>query len=241
MAQGVDVTTAKLGPEWRDHLVRLPEPRLLSPAALRAAFRRPIVDLIRRAYQLRRSLRGAYEVDDNWPDGPEPDDFQVRSASILGTFPETMLPDAATRSDEADIASIVDDDGSAATRIDGGLGELSPFDRTNGYYGQESTSRLRSCRLSGAIASSFTGSRRRHRDGGCVSSDTTASHQARRVSGQGPGVRRCPDLGGPRQLTHRSRAVRPRSRSSTRGCARECSPGCTRASRFAATIVDPSR
>jgi hypothetical protein len=66
----------------------------------------------------------------------ERDLLVIGSASILGTFPETMLPIAATRSDEADIASLDDDDGAKATQIDGAIGELSPFHQANGYYGQ---------------------------------------------------------------------------------------------------------
>lgn len=66
----------------------------------------------------------------------EPDLLVVGSASILGTFPEKMLPLAATRSDEADLASFDDDDGAKATQLDGAIGELSPFHQTNGYYGQ---------------------------------------------------------------------------------------------------------
>lgn len=66
----------------------------------------------------------------------ERDLLVIGSASILGTFPETMLPIAATRSDEADLASFEDVDGAKATQIDGAIGELSPFHRANGYYGQ---------------------------------------------------------------------------------------------------------
>ena len=66
----------------------------------------------------------------------ERDLLVIGSASILGTFPETMLPIAATRSDEADLASFDDADGAKATQIDGAIGELSPFHRANGYYGQ---------------------------------------------------------------------------------------------------------
>lgn len=66
----------------------------------------------------------------------ERDLLVIGSASILGTFPETMLPIAATRSDEADLAAFDDADGAKATQIDGAIGELSPFHRANGYYGQ---------------------------------------------------------------------------------------------------------
>lgn len=60
----------------------------------------------------------------------------IGSASILATYPESVLPDAATRSDEADLAAFEDPDGEMATRIDGAIGELSPFHAAFGYYGQ---------------------------------------------------------------------------------------------------------
>jgi hypothetical protein len=66
----------------------------------------------------------------------ERDLLVIGSAAILGTYPESLLPNDATRSDEADLASFDDEDGAKATRIDGGIGELSPFHRANGYYGQ---------------------------------------------------------------------------------------------------------
>lgn len=60
----------------------------------------------------------------------------IGSAAILGTYPESMLPPDATRSDEADLASFDDADGAKATKIDGAIGELSPFHAEFGYYGQ---------------------------------------------------------------------------------------------------------
>jgi hypothetical protein len=60
----------------------------------------------------------------------------IGSAAILATYPESMLPADATRSDEADLASFDDADGAKATRIDGAMGELSPFHQEFGYYGQ---------------------------------------------------------------------------------------------------------
>ena len=66
----------------------------------------------------------------------ERDLLVIGSAAILGTFPESLLPGDATRSDEADLASFDDDDGAKATTIEGAIGELSPFHRANGYYGQ---------------------------------------------------------------------------------------------------------
>lgn len=60
----------------------------------------------------------------------------IGSAAILGTFSESVLPAETTRSDEADLASFDDPDGAKATRIDGAIGELSPFHAAFGYYGQ---------------------------------------------------------------------------------------------------------
>jgi hypothetical protein len=60
----------------------------------------------------------------------------IGSAAILGTYPESLLPPEATRSDEADLASFGDLDGAKATQIDGAIGELSPFHAEFGYYGQ---------------------------------------------------------------------------------------------------------
>lgn len=60
----------------------------------------------------------------------------IGSAAILATYPDSMLPAEAVRSDEADLASFDDPDGAKATRIDGAMGELSPFHDEFGYYGQ---------------------------------------------------------------------------------------------------------
>ncbi|GAA1060059.1 hypothetical protein [Agromyces bracchium] len=63
----------------------------------------------------------------------------VGSQSILGTVAEDRLPERATLSREADIAPTRDDDdddGTIATRIDVHLGEMSDFDRVNGFYAQ---------------------------------------------------------------------------------------------------------
>ena len=58
----------------------------------------------------------------------------VGSQSILGTWDEDELPEAAIVSMEADLA-VFDDPGSAlADRISGSLGELSPFDVAFGYH-----------------------------------------------------------------------------------------------------------
>lgn len=61
----------------------------------------------------------------------------VGSQSILGTLSEAQLPTRATLSREADIApTLDDDDGTIATLIDVHLGEMSDFDRVNGFYAQ---------------------------------------------------------------------------------------------------------
>lgn len=58
----------------------------------------------------------------------------VGSAAILGSFDETALPPAATRSDEADLAPFDDPDGSKSFAVEGSLGQGSLFHGTFGYY-----------------------------------------------------------------------------------------------------------
>ena len=58
----------------------------------------------------------------------------VGSAASLGTYPEEVLPTAATRSDEADLAPFDDPDGRRSMEIEGSLGQGSPFHDTFGYY-----------------------------------------------------------------------------------------------------------
>lgn len=58
------------------------------------------------------------------------------SQSILGTYNETDLPDAATMSMEVDLGYLNDDDQSCADVVDAFLGEDSHFHREFGYYGQ---------------------------------------------------------------------------------------------------------
>lgn len=60
----------------------------------------------------------------------------IGSAAILASFPDEGLPIEATRSDEADLAPYDDPDGSEADRIDGAIGEGSPFHTLHGYYAQ---------------------------------------------------------------------------------------------------------
>jgi hypothetical protein len=66
----------------------------------------------------------------------ERDLLVIGSQSILGSYPETRLPAAATTSIEADLALFDDPDEEKADRLDGALGELSSFHETFGYYAQ---------------------------------------------------------------------------------------------------------
>jgi hypothetical protein len=58
----------------------------------------------------------------------------IGSQSVLGTWDETDLPDAAVLSMEADLAAFDDPDGQLADRISGAIGELSSFDQAFGYH-----------------------------------------------------------------------------------------------------------
>ncbi len=58
----------------------------------------------------------------------------VGSAAILGSFDETLLPAAATRSDEADLAPYDDPDGEKSLAVEGSLGQGSMFHDTFGYF-----------------------------------------------------------------------------------------------------------
>lgn len=61
----------------------------------------------------------------------------IGSQAILGSYTEEVLPTGATMSVEVDLAPLNDDDaGTLATRIDGVLGEWSPFHETHGFYVQ---------------------------------------------------------------------------------------------------------
>jgi hypothetical protein len=61
--------------------------------------------------------------------------YIIGSQSILGTFDESQLPDAATFSIEVDIAPIEDDAAeSLATLLDAQVGELSEFHLEHGFY-----------------------------------------------------------------------------------------------------------
>lgn len=58
----------------------------------------------------------------------------VGSQAILAAWPETELPESATRSREADIAQFGDVDEAGSHLLSGVLGEDSGFDHVNGYF-----------------------------------------------------------------------------------------------------------
>jgi hypothetical protein len=58
----------------------------------------------------------------------------VGSQSILASFPELALPTEAARSLEADVLPLDDPHGEKADRVEGALGEFSPFDERFGIY-----------------------------------------------------------------------------------------------------------
>lgn len=76
----------------------------------------------------------------------------IGSQAILGSFDETVLPSAATMSQEVDIAPLRDDEReSLATKIDAGAGEMSPFDVEHGFYVQGVSVSTVFCRKAGPI------------------------------------------------------------------------------------------
>ena len=58
----------------------------------------------------------------------------IGSQSVLGTWDEDELPDAAVLSMEADLAVLDDRHAELSDRISGALGELSAFDQAFGYH-----------------------------------------------------------------------------------------------------------
>ena len=80
--------------------------------------------------QLAHVLRAASQIAD------DPRIVVIGSQAILGTFDEDALPAPATASREVDIAFLDDPAGAKAERVDGAIGELSPFDEQFGYYAQ---------------------------------------------------------------------------------------------------------
>lgn len=80
--------------------------------------------------ELEHVLRAASRVIE------ERDLLVVGSAAILAMFDETVLPAEATRTDEVDLVPWEPDpDEAKSDRINGDIGELSPFHRMYGYYG----------------------------------------------------------------------------------------------------------
>ncbi|GAB4061548.1 DUF6036 family nucleotidyltransferase [Catellatospora paridis] len=80
--------------------------------------------------ELEHVLRAASQI------AQESDILVIGSQSILGAIPEDRLPAAATASIEVDVAFFDDPDDAKADRVDGAIGELSPFHETFGYYAQ---------------------------------------------------------------------------------------------------------
>lgn len=59
----------------------------------------------------------------------------IGSQSVLASWDEHRLPEQVTRSVEVDVCPMQDDDAETlATRLDGIIGELSPFHETHGFY-----------------------------------------------------------------------------------------------------------
>lgn len=82
--------------------------------------------------ELSHVLRAACEIVH------DPGILVIGSQSILGSFSEEQLPPDATMSIEADVAFFDDPGGTKADRVDGAIGELSPFHEHHGIYGRES-------------------------------------------------------------------------------------------------------
>ncbi|MDQ2707387.1 MAG: hypothetical protein M3Z25_07015 [Actinomycetota bacterium] len=66
----------------------------------------------------------------------DPNILVIGSQSLLASYDEEELPDAATASMEVDLAYFDDPDDSKADMIDGAIGELSLFHESFGFYAQ---------------------------------------------------------------------------------------------------------
>ena len=66
----------------------------------------------------------------------DPDILVIGSRSILGSYPEHLLPEPVWMSMEADIAFLDDPDAHKADLVDGAIGELSSFHEMYTYYAQ---------------------------------------------------------------------------------------------------------
>ena len=81
--------------------------------------------------ELAHVLRAAAQIAN------DPNILVIGSQAILGSHPETDLPQDACRSMEADLAFFDEAKGSdKADQVDGAIGELSPFHAENSYYAQ---------------------------------------------------------------------------------------------------------
>ena len=80
--------------------------------------------------QLAHILRAASTIVD------DPNILVIGSQSVLATFDEDEIPDAATASMEVDLAYFDDPTEDKADAVDGAIGELSPFHEMNGVYAQ---------------------------------------------------------------------------------------------------------
>jgi hypothetical protein len=80
--------------------------------------------------QLAHVLRAASAIVDDH------DILIIGSQSLLGSFDEDVLPLEATASMEVDVAYFDDPDDAKADRVDGAIGELSPFHELHGFYAQ---------------------------------------------------------------------------------------------------------
>jgi hypothetical protein len=80
--------------------------------------------------ELEHILRAACEVT------REREVLVIGSQAILGSYSDDVLPEAATRSIEADVAFLDDPDESKSDAVDGAIGEESVFHTEFGVYGQ---------------------------------------------------------------------------------------------------------
>ncbi|MFB9449688.1 hypothetical protein [Dactylosporangium vinaceum] len=119
----------------------------------------------------------------------DPDVLVIGSQSILGAIPEHLLPSVVTRSSEVDIAFFNDPDGRKADLVDGGIGEMSPFDSTYGYYAQGVDTPRRSCPTAGGTGSSWSPTPIPVPRRPAASSPTTARRPSSRPAGRRPDLR----------------------------------------------------
>lgn len=80
--------------------------------------------------QLAHLVRAACRIVD------DPEVVILGSQAVLGTSDADSLPEEVTLSMEADLAFLDDPDEAKADKVDGVIGELSPFHEMYGYYAQ---------------------------------------------------------------------------------------------------------